>query len=160
MNLENCVGKGTGANSEQLQTKLETLQRVLEKHKNINEKDPLELLATFGGFEIAQLCGAMLQAAENGMVILIDGFITTAALLVAHQMYPNILHYCVFSHSSGEKGHQAMLDYLKASPLLNLNMRLGEGSGVAVAFPLIQSACTFLNEMASFESAGVSQKSP
>ncbi|MDN3671031.1 nicotinate-nucleotide--dimethylbenzimidazole phosphoribosyltransferase [Echinicola jeungdonensis] len=157
--LEDCVGKGTGANPEQLKTKLVTLQKVLEKHQQVNSKDPMELLATFGGFEIAQICGAMLQAAENRMLILVDGFIATAALLVANQIIPEIHAYCVFAHCSGEKGHEAMLEYLKASPLLKLGMRLGEGSGAAVAFPLIQSACTFLNEMASFESAGVSQKS-
>ncbi|GAB3659274.1 hypothetical protein GCM10028791_32650 [Echinicola sediminis] len=155
--LEDCVGRGTGANEEQLKTKIQTLRQVLAKHSKVDKKDVMEVLSTFGGFEIAQICGGMLKAAEKRMLVLVDGFISTAALLLAHKINPEILSYCIFTHCSGEKGHKSMLEYLKATPLLNLGMRLGEGSGVAVAYPVVQSACTFLNEMASFESAGVSQ---
>jgi nicotinate-nucleotide--dimethylbenzimidazole phosphoribosyltransferase len=102
--------------------------------------------------------GAILQAAESRMIILIDGFIATSAYLVAHAMEPNINGYCIFCHQSHEQGHQLLLDYMGAKPLMNLNMRLGEGTGVAVAYPIIQSAVLFLNEMASFESAGISSK--
>ncbi|UCS92837.1 nicotinate-nucleotide--dimethylbenzimidazole phosphoribosyltransferase [Echinicola marina] len=153
--LKDCVGLGTGTDPEQLKKKLETLEKVVDFHTS--SEDPLAILASFGGFEIAQICGAMLKAAEKKMIIMVDGFISTAALLLAHKMHPAIKAYCIFTHCSNEKGHRAMLDYLKAKPVLNLEMRLGEGSGVAVAYPVIAAACTFLNEMASFESAGVSK---
>jgi nicotinate-nucleotide--dimethylbenzimidazole phosphoribosyltransferase len=116
---------------------------------------PLDVLATFGGFEIAMMVGAYLKAAELGMVILVDGFIASAALLVAYKLQANVLDYCIFSHMSSEQGHQALLSYLNAQPLLNLGLRLGEGSGIAVAYPLIQSAVLFLDEMATFADAGV-----
>jgi nicotinate-nucleotide--dimethylbenzimidazole phosphoribosyltransferase len=119
---------------------------------------PLDVLATFGGFEIAMMVGAYIKAAELEMLILVDGFIASAALLVAYKFEPLVLEYCVFSHVSSEQGHKALLSYLKAQPLLNLELRLGEGSGIAVAYPLIQSAVLFLNEMATFADAGVDQK--
>jgi nicotinate-nucleotide--dimethylbenzimidazole phosphoribosyltransferase len=151
--LEQCVGRGAGLDDQQLQTKLSTLKLALERHQGINE--PLEILSTFGGFEIAMMVGAYLKAAELGMVILVDGFIASASLLVAYKLYPTILDYCIFSHVSSEQGHKALLDYLNVLPLLNLDLRLGEGSGIAVAYPLIQSALLFLNEMATFAEAGV-----
>ena len=117
----------------------------------------LWMLTTFGGFEIAQMVGAYLKAAELGMVIMVDGFIASAALLVAQALYPEVTSYCVFCHQSDERGHAAMLEFLGGDPILKLNLRLGEGTGAALAFPLIQSAVSFLNEMASFESAGVSK---
>jgi nicotinate-nucleotide--dimethylbenzimidazole phosphoribosyltransferase len=154
--LAQCVGRGTGLDDQQLQTKLIVLQRALERHPSRIE--PLEVLATFGGLEIAMMVGAYLQAAELGLVIMVDGFIASAALLVAYQLKPHILDYCVFSHVSNEQGHQALLTYLNAQPLLNLELRLGEGSGIAVAYPLIQSALLFLNEMATFADAGVDEQ--
>ncbi len=123
-----------------------------------SKREALEVLAYFGGFEIAMLTGAMLAAAERGMTLLIDGFIVTAALLVAHKLAPEILDYCVFAHRSGEPGHSIQLSYLHAEPLLDLGMRLGEGTGAALALPILGAACAFMNEMASFESAGVSGK--
>ncbi|WP_200979213.1 nicotinate-nucleotide--dimethylbenzimidazole phosphoribosyltransferase [Echinicola sp. 20G] len=155
--LENCVGKGTGTNIKQQENKLQTLKKAVYKHKDINIEDHFSILTTFGGLEIAQICGGMLKAAEKKMTILVDGFITTAALLIASKINPNILPYCIFTHCSDEKGHQAMLEFLNSKPILQLNMRLGEGSGAAVAYPIVLAACTFLNQMASFESAGVSQ---
>jgi nicotinate-nucleotide--dimethylbenzimidazole phosphoribosyltransferase len=121
-------------------------------------KTPLTVLNTFGGFEIAMMVGAYLQAAELKMLILVDGFIATAALLVAVKLYPNLLDYCIFTHQSQEKGHQKLLQALKAQPLCHFEMRLGEGTGIAVAFPIIIGAVNFLNEMASFDTAGVSKK--
>ena len=153
LSLVRCGGRGTGLNDGQLQHKVILLQRALNLHKGATE--PLDVLATFGGFEIAMLAGAYLKAAELGMVILVDGFIAGTALLVAYKLYPHVLDYCVFSHVSSEQGHQALLHQFNARPLLNLELRLGEGSGIALAYPLVQSAVAFLNEMATFAEAGV-----
>jgi nicotinate-nucleotide--dimethylbenzimidazole phosphoribosyltransferase len=117
-----------------------------------------EILQCFGGFEIAMMTGAYLQAAEERMIIVVDGFIACAALLLAQAMDSNLRNFCIFAHTSQEQGHEKMLRYLQAEPLLNLQMRLGEGTGAALAIPLIQSAVNFLSDMASFESAGVSNK--
>lgn len=154
--IEKCVGRGTGLDDAGLQNKIVVLTKAIEKHPNAST--PTEILATFGGLEIAMMAGAMLKAAELGMIIMIDGFITTAALLSAHQFNKQILKNCIFCHYSNERGHGLMLDYLKAKPILNMDMRLGEGTGAAVAYPVIKAAVSFLNEMASFESAGVSEK--
>ena len=112
----------------------------------------------FGGFEIATMVGAMLAAAEAKMVLLIDGFIVGSAALVASRLAPALLDYCVFCHRSAEAGHRTQLLAMGAEPLLDLGLRLGEGTGAALAYPLVQSAVAFLNEMASFESAGVSDQ--
>lgn len=149
-----CVGRGTGLDDAGLAHKRQVLEQAASHHAG--NLEPLDVLATFGGFEIAMMTGAMLQAAQSGMVLLIDGFIVSAALLVAVKICPTVLDYCVFSHRSNEAGHQRLLEYLKAEPLMGLDMRLGEGTGAAVAYPLLVSAVNFLNEMASFESAGVS----
>ena len=132
------------------------LNKAIQRHAI--EPDPFTALTTFGGFEIAMICGAFLQAASERMLILVDGFIVTLALLVASRMYPAVLDYCIFGHLSEESGHRKMLELLNADPLLQLDMRLGEGTGAAVTYPLVESAVRFLNEMASFESAGVSTK--
>lgn len=155
--LEQCIGRGTGLDDKGLEKKKAILSEAMRTQAPA-EKSPLEILRTFGGFEVAMICGAMLKAAELKMVVLVDGFITTAALLVAAALHPVILDYCVFAHQSNEQGHQQLLAYLKADPLLHLGMRLGEGTGAAVAYPVVQSAVAFLNEMASFASAGVSNK--
>lgn len=155
--LSHCVGRGTGLSDSQLQHKLDVLQQAQNKHPHISK--PLEVLSTFGGFEIATMVGAYLQAAQMGKVILVDGFIASSALLVASKLYPDVLEYCLFSHVSDEQGHQALLEYFKAEPLLNLQLRLGEGSAIALAFPLVSAAVGFLNDMASFADAGVDQAS-
>jgi nicotinate-nucleotide--dimethylbenzimidazole phosphoribosyltransferase len=155
--LENCVGRGTGLENDGVKKKLKVLQQAVKKHKNIS-KDPISILATFGGFEIAMICGAILKAAELKMIIVVDGFIVTSALLAAYKMDNAVLDYCIFSHQSDEKGHKYLLDELKVEALVNLGMRLGEGTGVAVTYPIIQSAVIFLNDMASFNSAGVTGK--
>ena len=121
-------------------------------------RSPLEALAAFGGFEIATMVGAVLQAAQERRVIVVDGFIASAAVLVASALQPAVLQRCVFAHRSGERGHALMLAQLRAEPLLELGLRLGEGSGAALAWPLLASACAILREMASFESAGVSRQ--
>ncbi|MGG6231442.1 nicotinate-nucleotide--dimethylbenzimidazole phosphoribosyltransferase [Tenacibaculum sp. SDUM215027] len=154
--IENCVGRGTGVDDKGLQTKIDTLREVYNLHIDAIST-PMEALTAFGGFEIVMMCGAMLEAASLKMTLLIDGFIVTAALLAAHAMESDILDYCIFCHNSGEQGHQKMLEFLNAEPLLNLGLRLGEGTGCAVAFPIIQSSVNFLNEMATFKSANVSE---
>jgi len=152
--IDECIGRGTGLDDAGLRKKLEIVKKASLKHNKISS--PLTILSTFGGFEIAMMTGAMLRAAELGMVLLIDGFIATSSLLVAHAMNNEILQNCIFCHQSDEKGHKQMLKYLGVTPLLNLGMRLGEGTGAAIALPIIKGAVNFLNEMASFEDAGVS----
>jgi len=154
--LDICVGKGTGLDENGINKKREILQSALKIYKK--DGSPIDILAHFGGFELAMMTGAFLQAAKNNMVILVDGFNVTASLLVAQKMEANVLDYCIFTHQSDEKGHQKMLEYLQADPILGLRMRLGEGTGAAVAYPVIKAAVGFLNEMASFEDAGVSNK--
>jgi nicotinate-nucleotide--dimethylbenzimidazole phosphoribosyltransferase len=151
--LEQCVGKGTGISEQQLEHKILVLRKARDNYAK--ELDLSSILATFGGFEIIQMAGAMLSAATYNMTILVDGFIASVAFLIAVEINPNIKHYAIFCHTSAEKGHQALLDYLNAKPILNLGLRLGEGTGVALAFPLIESACLFLSNMASFDSAQI-----
>jgi len=152
-----CVGAGTGLSPEGVQHKQRVIEAAVAKHQGV--ETPFDILATFGGLEIAMMAGAMLKAAELRKVLLIDGFIVTSALLAAARMQPAILDYCVFSHCSNEQGHQKMLDALHARPLLNLGLRLGEGTGCALALPLLHAAANFVNQMATFESAQVSEKS-
>ncbi len=153
--MHQCVGRGTGLSDKGLQHKLSVLTSALQMH-HVAADEPLQALAAFGGFEIAMMVGALLAAAEARTTLLIDGFIATSALLVAAKLYPQVIDYCVFAHCSDESGHSMMLSHLKAQPLLHLSLRLGEGTGAVLAYPLLQSAVAFLNEMASFESAGVS----
>ncbi len=152
--LEQCVGAGTGLSSDGIRRKQQVIAAAVQKHGGAD--DPLAVLATFGGFEIAMMTGAMLKGAELRKVLLIDGFIVTSALLVASRLQPAILDYCVFAHASSENGHRLMLDALGAEPLLQLGLRLGEGTGSALALPLLHAAANFLNEMATFASAQVS----
>lgn len=154
--ISECVGRGTGLNDNGLITKVETLQEVYNLHIT-NIKTPLDALTAFGGFEIVMLCGAILEAATLKMTLLIDGFIVTAALLAAHAFAPDTLEYCIFSHTSGEQGHKKMLSFLNREPLLNLGLRLGEGTGCAVAYPIVEASVNFLNNMATFKSANVSE---
>lgn len=154
--LAACVGAGTGLDAAGVRHKQEVIARAVARHAGM--ASPLDVLATFGGFEIAMMAGAMLQAAQKHMVLMIDGFIVTSALLVAARLQPAILDYCVFAHCSGEQGHRKLLEYLGARPLLQLGMRLGEGTGCALGLPLVQAAANFLTEMATFESAAVSDR--
>jgi nicotinate-nucleotide--dimethylbenzimidazole phosphoribosyltransferase len=157
-----CTGAGTGLDAAAVQRKVAVLREVLQVHADATE--PLAVLAALGGFEIATLVGVVLQAAAERRVIVVDGFIASAAVLVAKSLQPEVLACCVFSHRSGEAGHGLMLQHLGPGPdqpaqaLLDMGLRLGEGSGAALAWPLLQSACAILSEMASFESAGISGK--
>jgi len=153
---EESAGRGTGLDDAGLSHKKEILTSVLEKHAAVSS--PLGILAALGGFEIAMMSGAMIEAAKKRMVILIDGFITTAALLAAEAMHPGVVENCIFSHTSEENGHKRMLTHFQAKPLLNLGLRLGEGTGAALCYPLVKSSLAFLAEMASFASANVSNR--
>ncbi|RQH08430.1 nicotinate-nucleotide--dimethylbenzimidazole phosphoribosyltransferase [Paraburkholderia dinghuensis] len=156
VSIDECVGRGTGLDDDGLAKKRNVLAAALAHHEDARE--PLDVLATFGGFEIAMMAGAYLEAARSHMAILVDGFIATSALLVADALAPNVRDYCVFAHASNEAGHRRMLDHFGARELLALDLRLGEGTGAALAVPLLRAACAFLNEMASFESAGVADR--
>ena len=151
--LDECTGAGTGLDDAGIARKRAVLQEALDANSGATE--PMDALAALGGLEIATLAGAVLEAAAQRRVIVVDGFITSAAVLVASRVQPRVLQRCVFSHRSGERGHALMLQHLQADPLLDLGLRLGEGSGAALAWPLLVSACAVLREMASFESAGV-----
>ena len=154
--LDECVGAGTGLDDAGIRRKREVLAQVLALHGEATA--PLQALAAFGGFEIATMVGAVLQAAQERRVIVVDGFITSAAVLVAQALDAKVTQRCIFAHRSGERGHTLMLRQLGAQPLLDLGLRLGEGSGAALAWPLLASACAVLREMASFDSAQVSGK--
>ena len=153
--IESCVGRGAGLTDTGLKHKLRVLAESLELNPKVDGQDPLKLLAAFGGYEIAMLTGAMLAAASRRMVLVIDGFIVTAALLVATKINARVLDYCVFAHQSDENGHALLLKELNAKPLLNLQLRLGEGSGALLAIPLIRSALAVLREMATFDGANI-----
>ncbi|MGJ7611427.1 MULTISPECIES: nicotinate-nucleotide--dimethylbenzimidazole phosphoribosyltransferase [unclassified Variovorax] len=156
LDLDACIGAGTGLDAAGLQRKREVLRQVLALHASATA--PLDALAAFGGFEIATLVGAVLQAAEERRVIVLDGFIASAGVLVAQALQPHVVQRCVAAHCSAEPGHALLLAQLALDPLLHLDLRLGEGSGGALAWPLLESACRILREMASFEAAGVSRK--
>jgi nicotinate-nucleotide--dimethylbenzimidazole phosphoribosyltransferase len=152
--LADCVGRGTGLDDAGLARKRAVLEGCLARHPDA--VTPLAALAAFGGFETAMLVGAALAAAAQRHVVVVDGFIVGAALLVAARLEPAVLDACVFAHRSAEPGHAVVLRALDAQPLLDLGLRLGEGSGAALAVPLLRAAVRLLAEMASFEQAGVS----
>jgi nicotinate-nucleotide--dimethylbenzimidazole phosphoribosyltransferase len=154
--IEDCTGAGTGLAPEAVARKVQVLRQVLQRHEQAVE--PLDALAAFGGFEIATMVGAIVQAASERRVVVVDGFIASAALLVAARLRPHVLQRCVFAHRSGERGHGLLLAELKGHPLLDLGLRLGEGSGAALAWPLLISAAALLRDMASFEDAGVERE--
>jgi nicotinate-nucleotide--dimethylbenzimidazole phosphoribosyltransferase len=156
--LVQCVGRGTGLDDAGLQRKLAVLRKALKANASAPATQPVQVLAALGGFEIAMMCGAVLEAAAQNRVIVVDGFIATSAVLVAQAVQPLVLQRCVFAHQSDEAGHARLLAWLGAQPLLHLGLRLGEGSGAALAWPLLGSACRILREMASFADAGVSER--
>lgn len=154
--IVDCVGRGTGLNDVQLQNKIDILSKSIGKYSNLETAD--EIAQTFGGLEIIQMMGAMEEACRQNMLILIDGFIATVAISALFKKNPEILDHCIFCHVSDEYAHIKLLELLGQKALLNLNLRVGEGTGCALAYPLIQSAVNFLNEMSSFEDANVSNK--
>lgn len=152
--IEDCVGRGTGVDDEKLQFKIDILRKAIANYDG--EKDLESYLTYFGGFEILQMAGGMLEAYRQNRIVLVDGFICSVAFLIAFKKNPDILNNAVFSHQSAEKAHKKLLDYIGVSAVLQLDLRLGEGTGCALVFPIIESAVAFLNDMASFESAGIS----
>jgi nicotinate-nucleotide--dimethylbenzimidazole phosphoribosyltransferase len=156
LDIAECTGAGTGLDANGIDRKTAVLREVLAFHAGVTA--PLDVMAAFGGFEMATMLGAVFQAAAERRVIVVDGFITTAVILVANALQPTVLQRCVFAHRSGERGHGLMLDQLNAKPLLEMGLRLGEGSGAALAWPVLVAACSVLRDMASFESAGVDEK--
>jgi nicotinate-nucleotide--dimethylbenzimidazole phosphoribosyltransferase len=156
LNAVKLTGAGTGLSGKQIQEKALIIQQALLTFSNI-DATPLKALQYFGGFEIAALVGSYLAAAQNNLVILIDGFICTVAALVATKINPALKPWLIYSHQSQEQGHASILDELNAEPLLNLGMHLGEASGAVTALPLLNSACLLHQKMATFEQAQVAQ---
>lgn len=152
---ERCVGAGAGLDSNGISHKLNVLRRALDNYPG--DHSVTEIMARFGGFEMVMATGAMLRAAELRMTILVDGFIMTNCILAASKLYPQVLKYAIFGHCGDESGHRLLLDWLGASPLLSLGMRLGEGSGAVCAFPVVDSAVRMINEMDSFGGASVTK---
>ena len=153
--LIDCVGAGSGLDNEGVKHKYNVLKKALDNYKGDNS--PLNVIRYFGGYEMVMAVGAMLQAAELGMVILVDGFIMTNCMLAASKLYPEVLNYAVFAHRGDESGHALLLDAMGAKPLLDLGLRLGEGTGAVCAYPIVESAVRMLAEMASFGDAGVTK---
>jgi nicotinate-nucleotide--dimethylbenzimidazole phosphoribosyltransferase len=154
--LADCVGRGTGLDDAALQRKRELLAESSARCPRV--LSPFETLVEFGGFELAMLTGVMLEVARHRCIVVVDGFAVSVAALLATEMDARVRAHCVFSHCSAEMGHRKLLEHLQAQPLLDLRLRLGEGSGAALAWPLIESAARLMTEMASFESAGVADR--
>lgn len=151
------AGPGTGLDAAGVAHKAAVIARALDRHRSALGK-PYEALRCLGGFEIAALVGAYLACAKNGVAVLVDGFISTVAALAAERLCPGTANWFLYAHTSAEPGHVRILAALNAKPLLHLGMRLGEGSGAAVAVPLLRMACTLHNGMATFAEAGVSER--
>ena len=154
---ETVTGRGTGINDKVLQNKIDVIKRGIEKNKP-DSNNGIDILSKLGGYEIGGLAGIMIAGASHRIPVVIDGFISGAAALVADKISPLAKQYWIAAHCSTEPGHKIMLEYLNLRPLLNLNMRLGEGTGSALAMNLIDASLKILNEMATFDSAGVSKK--
>jgi nicotinate-nucleotide--dimethylbenzimidazole phosphoribosyltransferase len=153
--LAECVGRGTGLDDAGVEKKRATLEAA---SKRVGAVDTLQLLQEFGGYEIAMLVGALLAVAARRMLIIVDGFTVTVAAAIAAKFDRRLLDYCVFGHCSAERAHAALLARLQVTPLLDLGMRLGEGTGAALALSVVRAALALFTEMATFEAAGVSEK--
>ena len=152
--LKECIGAGAGLDAPGIRHKYEVLSQAVA---NSHCESTLEVLRYFGGFEMITAIGAMLRAAEQHLIILIDGFIMTACAIAAIRLYPASQDYMIFTHCGDESGHRKMLDIVGAKPLLNLGLRLGEGTGALCAYPLIDSAVRMINEMNNFDNAKITK---
>lgn len=155
ISLRECVGAGAGLDSPGIRHKLDVLSRSLANYSGSDDLE--EKLAWFGGYELAMAVGGMLRAAELGMIIIVDGFIMTACMAAASRFYPEVLDYAVFGHQGDESGHRLMLEAIGARPVLNLGLRLGEGSGAVCAYPILLSAVNMINNMDSFAKVAVTK---
>lgn len=159
--LDQCVGAGAGLNTDGIKHKLEVLQRsvfrFVEETDAEERENPIEIIRQFGGFEMVAAIGAMISAAEHKMLVLVDGFIMTACMLAASQLYPEVLQAAIFCHQGDESGHKLMLQAMGVKGLLNLGLRLGEGTGALCAYPIVESAVHMINEMNNFENAKITK---
>ena len=160
--LEECIGAGAGLNTPGIRHKHEVLKKAVDgfnKLNGLNEQpiNPIIPIRYFGGFEMVAAIGAMLRAAEQHLIILVDGFIMTACAIAAIQLYPAAQDYMIFTHCGDESGHKRMLEIVNAKPLLHLGLRLGEGTGALCAFPFVDSAVRMINEMNNFQSAKITK---
>lgn len=155
--LEKCIGAGAGLDTPGIRHKYEVLSKAVERFTSQGDRNACEVLRYFGGFEMITAIGAMLHAAEQHLVILIDGFIMTACALAAIRLYPASQDYMIFTHCGDESGHKMMLDIVDAKPLLHLGLRLGEGTGALCAFPIVDSAVRMVNEMNNFQNAKITK---
>jgi len=155
--LQECIGAGAGLDSPGIRHKYEVLAQALKGFEALGTFEPCEIIRYFGGFEMVTAIGAMLRAAEQHLVVLIDGFIMTACALAATQLYPAAQDYMFFTHCGDESGHKKMLDAMGARPLLHLGLRLGEGTGALCAFPIVDSAVRMINEMNNFDNAKITK---
>lgn len=153
--LQQCVGAGSGLDNDGIRHKYEVLKQAMENYRG--DSSVTDILRYFGGYEMVAAVGGMLKAAELGMIIIIDGFIMTACILAATRLYPEVKEYCIFGHQGDESGHRLLLDYLQVKALLNLDLRLGEGTGAICAYPIIESAVRMINEMNDFKKAAVTK---
>jgi nicotinate-nucleotide--dimethylbenzimidazole phosphoribosyltransferase len=157
VDVATVTGRGTGLNDEELKRKMETIERALQVNQP-DPKDGIDVLSKVGGFEIGGIAGVILAGARYGVPVVIDGFISGAAALIAASLSPRVKPYLIASHQSVERGHRIMLEHLGLKPLLNLNLRLGEGTGAALGIGLVEASLKILDEMATFGEAGVSEK--
>lgn len=157
--LVECVGAGAGLNAPGIRHKYEVLDKAIANYRNtVADADDTEtIIRYFGGFEMVAAIGAMLHAAELHMLVLIDGFIMSACALAASRLYPAVKEYMIFGHQGDESGHKRMLELMSAQPLLNLGLRLGEGTGALCAYPIVESAVRMVNEMNNFENANITK---
>lgn len=156
--LADCIGAGAGLDTPGIRHKYEVLSKALANYRSTpHHPSPITPLAYFGGYEMIAAIGAMLKAAEKHLVILVDGFIMTACALAAVKLYPAAQDYMIFTHCGDESGHKRMLDAMGAKALLNLGLRLGEGTGALCAFPIVDSAVRMMNEMNNFDNARITK---
>lgn len=153
--LDKCVGAGSGLDNQGIQHKYNILKTAMGNYRG--DGSATDIMRWFGGFEMVAATGAMLRAAELHMLVVIDGFIMTNCLLAARRLYPAVSDYCIFGHQGDETGHKRLLDYMNAKALINMGLRLGEGTGAICAYPLIESAVRMINEMSTFKKAAVTK---
>jgi len=157
--LEECIGAGAGLNNDGIRHKYEVLKKAVDRFNGLNGQPikPIKPIMFFGGFEMVAAIGAMLRAAEQHLIILVDGFIMTACAVAAIRLCPAAQDYMIFTHCGDESGHKRMLDIVGAKPLLHLGLRLGEGTGALCAFPIVDSAVRMMNEMNNFDNAKITK---